>query len=249
MDDRRDISAADSARSPAPEVLVVCPPSHPVAEAVIEQFRDAGCAVHRPASVYEATVDVARDPERFAAVVMAVDFFNREELRFFRLALHRWPGLQTAALAQPNFAHKAAIAELAGADFVCTDPAQAGQLAARLGLTRQALATAADDSMDRNEAAPTTERASVSHLPIARQSASTQPPRTEETDEETETQAVPPPAVPATPATPIARRRKAPAPPPRTPASAKDVLTEEEISALMADMDDEPDPDEMSRHD
>ncbi|NIA21185.1 MAG: hypothetical protein GWP05_04250 [Anaerolineaceae bacterium] len=167
-------------------VLAVGPADHPVAHAVVNALGRAGCEVTESADLYQAVVMIARDPARFAAVTLPVDYFNRQELRLFPMAARRWPALKTIALARPAFAYKAAVADLAGAHLVCTDADRAHEVLALLGVRPEAPATA---------------------KPLA------QPP--------------PPPTVQRRP---IAKPVAPPGPP-------LEVLTEEEITALMADMD------------
>jgi CheY-like chemotaxis protein len=137
MDDRHQ-TEGQGRRGPA--MLLVYADNHAVAEAVAEGLRAAGCETVRAESVYAAVVALAAEPARFAAALLAIDFFNREELRFFPMVKRRWPDLPTVALAAPAFAYKAAIADLAGADFVCTEAARAGELIERLVTTIQGLA-------------------------------------------------------------------------------------------------------------
>jgi hypothetical protein len=113
-------------------MLLVYTENQAVAAAVAQGLRAAGCETVRAESVYAAVVALAVEPARFAAALLALDFFNREELRFFPMAKRRWPDLLTVALTEPAFAYKAAIADLAGADFLCTDSAGAGEIVARL---------------------------------------------------------------------------------------------------------------------
>jgi hypothetical protein len=115
-----------------PAILIVYPDHHAVGEAAAEGLRAAGRETVRAESVYAAVVALAAEPGRFAAAILAIDFFNREELRFFPMAKRRWPELVTAALTEPAFAYKAAIADLAGADFILCDAARAGELVERL---------------------------------------------------------------------------------------------------------------------
>lgn len=201
MDDRSDrnhnVPPPSPGDPPAVTVLAVCPDKHPVAGPVAESLREAGCRVIESADVYQAVVAVAREPTHYAAVALAVDYFNREELRFFPMAKRRWPDLKTIALARPAFAYKAAVAELAGADLVCTDAARADDLLALLG----AGVTGPQESRAREITADD---------PAVRTVIEPQPPTVQR--------------IPAT--EPVA--------PPRAP---QEILTEEEIAALMADMD------------
>jgi len=206
---------------PAVTVLAICPDKHPVAGPVAQSLRQAGCRVAESPNIYQAVVAVARDPTQYAAVALPVDYFNREELRFFPMAARRWPGLKTIALAQPAFAYKAAVAELAGAHLVCTDPHRADEVLALLGLG----ATGPQESAARETptAAP---QVPVVTLP--------EPPAPQQTEE----QPVKPTGRPQPPQPPTVRRMPVPKPvaPPGAPL---DVLTEEEIAALMADFDDQ----------
>ena len=235
MDDRPHI--ADSAGDPprAPVVIVVHPPGHRIALAVVDRLKETGCRVHPADSVYQAVVDIARGPQQFAAAVLAVDFFNREELRFFPMAGRRWPSLWTAAVARPGFAYKAAIAELAGADAICTDAGRAGEMVARLDLSP---GTPEADPQRKNAPA----RPAPPPLPSAPQSAAP----------ETIARGPAPPPPAARSQSPGAagqdRRPAQKAPsrrPPKPPVAPHDILTEEEIRALMAEIDDdEPSPHE-----
>ncbi len=150
----------ERARS-GPAILIVYPDHHAVGEAAAEGLRAAGCETVRAESVYAAVVALAAGPGRFAAAILAIDFFNREELRFFPMAKRRWPELVTAALTEPAFAYKAAIADLAGADFVCCEAGRAGELAEKLtaGFRLQA-------SGFRNSKTKETETATPSPYPL-----------------------------------------------------------------------------------
>jgi hypothetical protein len=133
MDDRPDISAAFHAET-ARHVLVAHPAGHAIALAVIDRLNTAGCHVAAVPSVYEAVILLAREPERFTVAVLAVDFLNRDELRFFALAERHWPALTVAAVAQPAFAYKTAIADLLGARAVCSATDAVEDLVRRLDL-------------------------------------------------------------------------------------------------------------------
>ena len=128
--DNRDDARNDAAR----DVLVVHPTGHAVALAVVDRLKEAGCTVTPLPSIYDAVIRLAREPGHFAAVVLAVDFCNRDELQFFPMAARRWPGLPVAAVAQPAFAYKTAMADLLGARSVCSDPGQAEEFVRRLNL-------------------------------------------------------------------------------------------------------------------
>lgn len=133
MDDRPDIP--DAARTDdAPQALVVHPAGHAVALAVIDRLNTAGCTVIALPTIYDAMIRLAREPQRFVAAVLAVDFFNRDELRFFPMAARRWPTLTVAAVAQPAFAYKTALADLLGARAVCAEALAVEDFVRRLGL-------------------------------------------------------------------------------------------------------------------
>jgi hypothetical protein len=245
MDRRRDISEKPRTRLLAPVVLVIHPEGHAVAEAVVDWFRRVGCRAARTESVYEAVVEVARDPGRFSAAVLAVDFFNGEELRFFAVARRRWPTLRTAAVAQPAFAYKALAAELAGADGACTDPACAGKLAVRMGFGRDEnhvsaeQCTRADDATETIEEPPQPtsafEEEDVIRPPVVRE-ITVRPAEPLSAEAESPPRAAPP-------------RRKPPAND-RQPSAPHEILTQEEIAALMEGMEDEEDePERLSAED
>jgi len=286
---RERFKAADT-ELPA-TAIVAHPPEHAIALAVTAALRAANWAVVELPSVYELAVALAREPQAFAAALVAVDFCNREELRFFTMAKRRWPALRTAALAQPAFAFKADMADLAGADAMCTDPAQAETLVARINPTarpppgpsvhRQAAfkeeprGPRTVESMP--PAPPTPTRESLRVLPDEIQPADRELPEVEPAaavcaEARRETADVPevppaaqavgleelpwppaparkPPSVMATDgigAAPQAQAAKPEPAPPRRPATPpapapQDILTEEEIAALMKDFDDEED--------
>jgi len=234
MDDRPDMSAVSRNGSPEPAVLIAHPANHAVALAVTERLRASGVAVVPVANVYEAAVELARQGERFAAVVLAVDFFNREELRFFSMAARRWPAVRTAAVTRPAFAYKASMADLAGAAAVCADPARAGDLASALGIAPQAGAGPAARTPRETawpEPSPKVESLVTPRVTVPDEPAPGVQPPEADTSQAQDAGAQPEPGQPA-------RERKPPAPPQRA-ATTLDILTQEEIEALMAEMDDE----------
>jgi len=235
MDDRPDMSDVSDNRSAGPAVLVAHPANHAVALAVAERLRARGVAVVSAANVYEAAVELARRPERFAAVVLAADFFNREELRFFSMAGRRWPAVRSAAVARPAFAYKASMADLAGADAVCADPARAGHLVAALGIAPETVAEPAAPTPRETVSPEPSPRLESLVAPLVPASTEPAPDALPQRVDESEAgdAGAPPKAGPSAP------ERKPPAPPRRATTAPLDILTQEEIAALMADMDDE----------
>jgi hypothetical protein len=228
MDDRTDTSGPSGpSERPGlgPTVLITYPPEHTTALAVVERLTSLGCTVLTAASIYEAVMAIAREPARFAAAILAVDYANREELRFFPLAKRRWPALKTIALSQEGFAYKAAVADLAGADLVCTDPARADAVIALLGLEKPSQGRAIQEE---EPAAPQPAGMDFSNDKSQEEPPSWVRPRAAEPPPEA------PPVERKPPASPVAKP-----PTVKPPFSARDVLTEEEIKALMQDMDDE----------
>ena len=254
-----DLSRYQPAPTDGPPSLtanLAFPPQHPTALALVDQLREAGWETLQHANVYELVIALARAPDRFAAAVLAVDFCNREELRFFTLARRRWPALRTAAVTRPAFAFKAAMADLAGADFVCTDPARATAVLAWLeGRTpppaMERPPRAEQLPPERAELAPsTTEVAAIpEEEPEETPSADEQSALLAAEETEQPSPRKPPGRRPAPPPQPVdsdvpagdatdARQQPPPAPR-REPFSARDILTEEEIAALLQDLDED----------
>jgi len=294
MDDRSNISAPPCVET-ARCVLVAHPAGHAVALAVIDRLNTSGCHVTVVPSVYEATILLAREPERFLAAVLAVDFLNRDELRFFALAERRWPALAVAAVSQPAFAYKTAIADLLGARAVCSATDAVEDFVRRLDLAAPMVTQTITIPLGRGHAAsppgsllivaPTAAEVAleprgtdtalpVTGLPTSKPpTESRHPPQTpgevslrNRTDKGREEASVlpdlpqpsPPVAVPLQEGKELDRHsreasafnaiehepivipaRRPPAAQNRAAETARDVLTEEELSALMADMDDE----------
>lgn len=250
MDDRPDNPEAIRDGGISPTVLVVQPCEHAVAAAVTDELRRLGWPVSSAANMYDATADIARDPARFAAAIVAVDYLNHNELRFFPMAVHRWPALRTAAVSRPGFAHKAAIAELAGADAMCTDVTDAAGMVARLDLPPSAeLGIDAEPvvEMPRTAAVVRTlpdRQPKETGLPVTA-AHQAEPPTALSADragsreagvsEDATAQRNEPGKAMTRPAPP----RKPPTGPAATPVRPNDILTAEEITALMAEFDDE----------
>jgi hypothetical protein len=219
-----------------PAILFVYPDNHAVGEAAAEGLRAAGRETVRAESVYAAVVALAAEPGHFAAAILAIDFFNREELRFFPMAKRRWPALTTVALTEPAFAYKAAIADLAGADFILCDAARAGELVERL---------IPAEKLSENGSAR------VPHLGpagfFAGQGVASEK---KETGQEEETVAERPRRWPRKQSEPAAeaavvRRPLGELPKkPARPLTTQEILTEEELAALMENMEEDDLPNE-----
>jgi hypothetical protein len=235
MDDPITTLAVKTADGSVRPVLVVHPRGHGVALTLIDRLKTFGIAVRALANVYDAVVNLARDPQSYAAAVMAVDFFNRDELKFFSIAARRWPDLPTAAIARPAFAFKADMADLAGARAVCTDEKEIDRLFARIGLR----AGVAPDGMANASAAEVAEAGvevvPSSRPPEARPVVATSLPLTELPAQ--------PEIAPADNA-PAAPDRRPPALNRELPTSPHDILTEAEITALLENLDEEDEPDD-----
>jgi len=246
--------------SAGPAVLVVCPPPHPVCDPLADKLGKLGCSMARVNDVYAATVLLACGDGRFAAVVVAVDFLNRDEFRLLPMAKRRWPHVPLVAVSRPAFAYKAAVADLAGADLVMTDADADDLLLERLGLGsgKARRLDAADELAPPAATSPAMPpKATAASLPAA-------VPHAVSPVAESPAPSVPHDAAPVQPTAPAARpaaapgrldselppvppRRKPPVPAPALPesppqamrsATTHDILTEEEIAALMDDLDD-----------
>ena len=162
--------------------------SHNVADALISALADHGLSVARADNVYHMTVLFAASPAgQYRAALVAVDYFNRYELDFFRLAGRASPGpaIHTVALAEAGFADKAALACAAGAWAMAAGTNQAAEVAATLA---HALA---DEPVEANVNAPTT--SPPAEIPVSTPSQKPASPPTPPT-----------PATPSAPATPPA---------------------------------------------
>jgi hypothetical protein len=267
MDDRSLDNRPQSSKKPpadpsaGPAVLVVCPPSHPVCDPLTDKLGKLGCSITRINDVYAATVLLACNHDRFVAVMVAVDFLNRDEFRFLPMAKRRWPHGLLVAVSRPAFAYKAAVADLAGADMVITDADADEVLLERLGLGsgKARCLDAADEPTPPAATSPAVPPkacaaawpADVPHAvspepesPVAATShdaapvqptASAARPAAAPPGLDSDSSVVPPRRKP--PAT--ASKPLADAPPQSDrPQTARDILTEEEIAALMDDLDD-----------
>lgn len=262
MDDPMTTIAATTADNAGRLVLVVHPRGHPVALPLIDHLKTFGIAVRAVPNVYDAVVGLARESRTYAAVVMAVDFFNRDELKFFSVAARRWPDLPTAAVARPAFAFKADMADLAGARAVCADAKEIDRLLVQIGLPTgmapdpMATASAAEGAEAGDKGAP------ALRSPDRQPGATTGLPLT---DWPVRPEADPPaPPVPPIPDTAphaettdrssaasddsdsasAAPDRRPPALTRELPTSPHDILTEAEITALLENLDEEDEPDD-----
>jgi hypothetical protein len=205
--------------------LIVCPAGHPTGQAVARALADADCTVETVPTVYDAAIRLGRDSLHYAAAIVAVDFLMGDELRFFPMAARRWPHVETAAVSRPAFAHKLEIAQLAGAGAVCAEPSRAQDLVAWFLEAMEPAAPTRVDELSAGIAPP-----QAAPQPAGRAPAAAPP----------EAPAADAPAAPPEAAAPTPARRPPSQPHPEShlhEEGARGILTEEEITALMADLD------------
>jgi len=107
---------------PAVEALILKQPGSFLGDLLAQGLLAAGMHVVTVATPYDIVVEAERSTVSPRCVLLAVDYFGREEFRLLPLLKREWPDTQVATYHSSGFEHKGRLAELMGADFVLGEP-------------------------------------------------------------------------------------------------------------------------------